>query len=405
MVEFASGVGYISAERTPTEEKMRIISRLFIVAMVLAILPAPLWAQSDAERANQLMEDAGKALAHEDYATASELFKELLEYYPQDAGVNFNLGLTLHLQGQNQEAIPYLKKALELDPNHLKAMNALGMVYYYLVDYASARKYLQMYLERNPGDAATYGYLARMSFEDMDYVKSAEYYQQALSYAPNDAGMLYALAVCYQKTGQMTLAAETYLQSSNAGYTSEIPGADPLYHWAYCLYDAGDYQSITSYAVTSATPPLLAKMVGMAYFQLGDYANAINAYKFALNGGLTEVCPQLAQAYSKNEDYSDAAETYRQAIKYDPGNPSPYSNLAYCLNKLERWQEAVDVCQQGLSRTAGDEGLLHYFLGISYFNLGDTENGNTELERFIASADPNRFSSQLEHAKAILVGK
>ena len=393
-------------EKAGVKTNMRIISFcLFTMIMVMVILPASLWAQSDAEKANQLMEDAGKALAHEDYATASQLFKELLEYYPLDAGVNFNLGLTLHLLGQNQEAVPYLEKVLELDPNHIKAMNALGMVFYYLVDYASARKYLEMYLQKNPGDAATYGYLARMSFEDMDYAKSAEYYLQALSYTPNDAGMLYALAVCYQKTGQMTLAAETYLQSANAGYTTEIPGADPLYHWAYCLNESGDYQTITSYAVTGATPPLLAKMVAMAYFQLGDYPNTITAYKFALAGGLTEVYPQLAQAYSKNQDYTAAVEVYRQAIKYDPGNPSPYSNLAYCLNKLEKWQEAIDVCQEGLRQTAGDEGLLRYFLGISYFNLGDAENGKTELERFIANADPNRYSTQLEHARAILVGK
>lgn len=376
-----------------------------IVCVVLSIASVCGAQTVDVERANQLMAEAGIALAGEDHATAVELFRELLEYYPVDAGINYNLGLTLHKLGENREAIPYLEKALEMEPNHTKAMSALGMVYYYLIDYPGARKCFLMYLDHAPGDAIIYGYLARMDYEDMNYADSADYYLKALSYAPGDAGMLYALAVCYQKSGKMAVAAETFLQAAEAGYTSEIPAADPVYHWAYCLYEIDDYQTITAYAVTKATLPLVAKMVGMAHYQLGDYSQAITAYQQALSEGLFEVYPLLARAYTKSEDYSKAVDVYRQAIKKDPTDISLYSNLAYNLNKLKQWDEAISVCYSGLSHAQDDEGLLRYFLGVSLINSGDREGGKAELSKFVATASQKRYPNQLEQARTIVEGE
>jgi len=378
---------------------------ILATAILLTILLPSLSIAQDVARANEIMAEAGKALAQEDYATAAELFRELLDYYPLDAGVNYNLGLTLHKLGKYNEAIPYLEKTLEMEPNHTKAMSALGMVYYYLVDYPQARKYFQMYLQYQPGDAVIYGYLARMDYEDANYVSSADYYSQALSYTPDDSGMLYALAVCYQKNGDYELAARTFLQSAEAGYTTDIEAADPLYHWAYCLYEAGDWTTVASYAITSATSPLVAKIVGMAHTQLGDYTSAITAFKQALNNGQSEVYPLLAQSYIKLEDYTNAVSILKKAIDNDPGNISLYSNLAYVLNKLDKYSEAISTCRSGLALAEGDEGLLRYFLGVSLINSGDTNGGKAELEKFLTTADEQRYPSQVEHAKLVVEGQ
>lgn len=46
--------------------------------------------------------------------------------------------------------------------------------------------------------------------------------------------------------------------------------------------------------------------------------------------------------------FSDASIAYGEGLKYDPSNPVLYCNRAACWWKLERWEKAVDDCNEAL---------------------------------------------------------
>ncbi|AMD22700.1 HHL070Cp [Eremothecium sinecaudum] len=52
----------------------------------------------------------------------------------------------------------------------------------------------------------------------------------------------------------------------------------------------------------------------------------------------------------RKNDYRAALELYKEACKCDPGNPVYYSNMAMTLIKLEIWPEAINACNEGLSK-------------------------------------------------------
>ncbi len=74
---------------------------------------------------------------------ALELAKEAIKVNPENYHSWFNYGISLKRNKQFEDAIDCLKKAKELNPNHLPIYNELGRVYTFIGDYESAEKEFQ----------------------------------------------------------------------------------------------------------------------------------------------------------------------------------------------------------------------------------------------------------------------
>ncbi|KAH3903534.1 Tah1p SCDLUD_001175 [Saccharomycodes ludwigii] len=53
-------------------------------------------------------------------------------------------------------------------------------------------------------------------------------------------------------------------------------------------------------------------------------------------------------SFYKKGDYETAAIYYEKAINEDPNNPIGYSNISMALIKLEKWEESIVQCNDGL---------------------------------------------------------
>lgn len=60
-------------------------------------------------------------------------------------------------------------------------------------------------------------------------------------------------------------------------------------------------------------------------------------------------------AYYRGKEYQKSVEAFSQLIKLDPKNSIAYSNLASCYNGLQKWQEAIDACNEALRINPGFE--------------------------------------------------
>lgn len=83
------------------------------------------------------------------------------------------------------EAIPYLRKAIELKPNHVEANSNLGLCYYKINEYDEAIKYYQKAIHLKPDYALAYYGLGLSYGKKGNYSESLSHFKKYLGYAKN----------------------------------------------------------------------------------------------------------------------------------------------------------------------------------------------------------------------------
>ena len=108
---------------------------------------ADLRAQSEA---SVIASQAGKAMQEERFAEAAELYGRLADSYPGEPSLLANLGMALHLSGQDTNAILPLRSAASAMPSSFPAHFFLGASYSRLGNFAEAVDPLRQSVRLNP---------------------------------------------------------------------------------------------------------------------------------------------------------------------------------------------------------------------------------------------------------------
>jgi tetratricopeptide (TPR) repeat protein len=106
-----------------------------------------------------------KALEQEDYATARHDLETAYRYVPDNAEVNFALGLLWQDQDDARRAETFYMKALELNPRHGRAWNNLGVLATKCRAWGMAERFFDKAIEIDPSDATIYYLQARACAE------------------------------------------------------------------------------------------------------------------------------------------------------------------------------------------------------------------------------------------------
>ena len=144
-----------------------------------------------------------------------------------DALQAFSQGQAEHLKLNDQKAIPYLKRAVELDPNFAMANATLGVVYSNLTQNEEAVTYISKAFElRDRASERERFYISAHYYEQVtrDLEKAIQTYQQWIQMYPRDTPPLDNLGLRYESLGQFDKA----LASS-----SEAMRIDPKDSYAY----------------------------------------------------------------------------------------------------------------------------------------------------------------------------
>lgn len=72
-------------------------------------------------------------------------------------------------------------------------------------------------------------------------------------------------------------------------------------------------------------------------------------------------------------DYLNAVYYLKEAVNKKPDNPFYLTDLAFALNEVGRYSEALQYAASGavLKLEPGQEGILYYIMGEAYLGLGD----------------------------------
>ncbi len=114
---------------------------------------------------------------------AERLFKEVLLQNPRNANALNYIGYMLADRGiRLQEAVDYVREALELEPNNGAYLDSLGWAYFKLNELEKAEEFLLRAVEFVRNDPVILDHLGDLYFQMGDYAKAENYWKLSLDY-------------------------------------------------------------------------------------------------------------------------------------------------------------------------------------------------------------------------------
>ncbi|UCG33200.1 MAG: tetratricopeptide repeat protein [Phycisphaerales bacterium] len=137
-----------------------------------------------------------------------------IDHPMQDNGAyDFNLGVCLARQGQTEQAIEHLRRAVETNPRLFEARFNLGMTFARDGRPADAEREYRRALETEPGYWPARKGLAQALAAQDRFGEAVEEYRMLLEQRPGDAGAHHELGILYERQGDLELAEEHYLRA------------------------------------------------------------------------------------------------------------------------------------------------------------------------------------------------
>lgn len=339
----------------------------------------------DAELAQAIAEhQAGR------YEHAEELYLHILQAQPYHAIANHNLGLLAGQVGQHQAGLPYLLKALSVNPDEGQfwLSYADGLLNAGQAD--EALDIINTAIGRGLDNAASQTLKQRA----LDAIAAAALLPTQAQ-IDHIVGLYHAGAFAEMENATLALL-DIYPESafgwSVLGTALQIQGKDalpalrktvaltPRDAEAHCslgnaLQSSGQFDAaLGCYATAIELNPDFAEALsnmGGAYQAKGQLNDAALCYHRAL-----AIRPDYAMAHfnlgntlKTQQKFEQAADSYRAALLLMPDDAEIHCNLGNTLHALERHEEAIQAYGSALALNP-DYSMAHGNLGAAYFKLG-----------------------------------
>src|SRR5215472_16392670 len=389
--------------------------RLFVLGAILATTAScapPFFAQSDDLAAKS--QQAKEFMAEGKFAEAIPLYRELNQAVPNNPGLLLNLGMALHMAGDEGKAIAPLEAAVKLDPKLPPAWLFLGAARLQLGETLSAINALKTLLRLQPGHQDARSMLAGALLSLNRGIEAAEEYRKLADFDPGNSSAWYGLGRSYEA---LSVRAFSQLEKAAPGsaywlallaearfHEQQFASAFYLYRQAQenlpslrGIHDAvaeiyrttghGDWAAIEEEKERQLLPPDCARDRLECDFQAGNYRELIataegqatpesfywrtHAYNQLALGAYTRLgqLPSsasseelIAKIESKRRRYAEAAKHWEEALKFSPSSAHIKEELAISLFQAADLGRARELFQE-LLKSNPQSTRLNYYLG------------------------------------------
>jgi len=123
-----------------------------------------------------------------------------------------NLGDLYARRGENEKALEYFKRAIQLNPNYADGHHNLANIYRVSGQLEEAKVNFLKAAELNPGLWQSWENLALIAYQENDFVKASEDIEKAMVINPNSEKLLSNAAIIYSQGGEVEKAREVAQQ-------------------------------------------------------------------------------------------------------------------------------------------------------------------------------------------------
>jgi len=221
-------------------------------------------------------------------------------------------------------------------------------------------------LKADPASAEAYAHLGLLEARQARYADAVAFYRRALALEPEMPGLRLNLGLSLFKSGELKAAAETFtpLLRSLPASSPDVQRVTVLIGMSY--YGLGEYAEAIPYlkdaAGRDAQSLELRLTLAHSCMQAKQFSCVLDVYHqiLLLNAESAEADMLAGEALEEMRDDPGAMQQFQAAVKANPKEPNVHFGLGYLLWKLKRYPEAADQFQAELANVPDHVYALAY---------------------------------------------
>jgi tetratricopeptide (TPR) repeat protein len=307
---------------------------------------------------------------------AAELYRKILDRWPNVPEVHNNLGIALGQQGQIDLALLRFEQAIALNPDLADARNNLGNLLRQQGKLDQATTQFQQVIALRPDYAPAHNTLGTIFFEQGKLDQAAAQFEQAIALRPEYAEAHFNLGNVVGQQGQLEPAIARFEQA--IALRPDYPEALNILGTVYWHQNKFDKAHARLEQAIALRPEYTE-----AHYNLGNVLLSQNKFDEAAIRFERALAlrPDYAEAHNKlgticwhQSKFDQAAARYARAIAARPTYAEAYNNLGSILHEQLKLTEARQVFQR-LEALEPGSPFAQFGLGIGYLVEGDYERG------------------------------
>ncbi len=320
----------------------------------------------------------------EKYEAALQQFEEARRSQPNNASIDNFIGITETKLGRMDEANKDYETASRIDPKLAGPHTNLGFNYLSKKQYALAEKQLRTALALDGADPFTHYYLAVLYLTTAREKQALPHIEPAITLLENDpAAALLAIKACLNSDSPAEASKLIDLVEQHARFSAEQE-----YELAKSLEERQMYvESAASFRRIAEIQPSWQNQYNLALALVKakqtKEALPLLASLAAEHATDANLLSNIASAYESAGESSLALDAWQKAIAADPANPDRYLDCTRMLIDLDRYKEATEIVQRGISLVPDDYPLT-IRLGAIEMMTGDHAQARQTFQKAIA---------------------
>jgi Tfp pilus assembly protein PilF/predicted Ser/Thr protein kinase len=294
--------------------------------------------------------------------TYPEITLQPLSQKPSDVEVDqaFKNAVNLHRARQLQQAEQICRQILNFQPNHVPAMQLLGIIGMQIGQLTPSIKIFKKALKKDPGNAELYGNLGMAQHQAGELKDAESSFRKAVKLQPRSPMTHYNLGINLQAQGQPEGAADAFHKAIAINH--QYPDAWNNLGSVLQLKNKHD-EAIEAYNKALEFRPdfLLAKLnLSTALFSKKEYAQAriLLEQIITLKPDYDDAWYNLGMVLEAEENQELAESNYRKAIELNPEYIEAYNHLGLLLFDTGKTEEGLSMIDKALSINPAHAGAI-----------------------------------------------
>ncbi len=325
-----------------------------------------------------------------DHHQATEYFKKAEKSAVEDRDeLLYNIGISFIQTGAYEEALLYLKKALDENPEHDPVLYDLAFCFEKVGDDAKAIEYYNKYLDIDPFSESAWYNLGIIYNRLEEYPQAIEAYDFALAIDANYAAAIFNKANALSAIGRFQDAIATYLE-----YLQVDPDSvDAHLYLADCYFQLDDYENAgLFYDTTIRMEPNCSDGwfgAGLVMLICDKSEEAVPLLKKSLeiNPDCAECWNAMGKANAALGNFKEAKLAYLKALELDDEIPEYWLSYADLMFNNNLFEEAVKILEDAENTEAACAAILYRQAGF-YIFLDNFDLAKNKLEAALTEDYP-----------------
>jgi len=310
--------------------------------------------------------------------------REAIRQAPTNAAYLAQLGSILAMQNKLGEAVPYLERALKLNPRGVETRRTLATSYWQLGKLAEAHKNLEMVLKTHPDDTLAMLLLGMVSEDLGDHQSAAKLLAGVIPLVRQRPETIDSLARAYYHLGQADKAQNT-LQMLN-GHPA---GPEAVFQGGRIAVEFKDYDTaekmFLSIQSTYPDPSSVNYNLALAQFSAKRYADCEKTLLSSIGygHGTADTYALLGWAYEKQDHLPEMLKAFEMAIDMDPAKQVYFIDLGDGLAEKKNYATAIEVAKEAAKRFPSSSDVY-------------SMKGSVELKMYLLTEALRSYSKAVE---------